>query len=60
MGRYDLQEFADPECPICQGSGRWVDYSEDEWGMVCYIRCECTYENDPNFDKEKFKEENKI
>jgi len=38
----DMIPLADPNCPICRGNGRWPDYSEDEWGMVMYIRCDCT------------------
>lgn len=44
----DLKEYADPNCKKCGGRGRYKDYSEDEWGMVNYIRCPCTNGEEKN------------
>lgn len=48
----DLKDFADPNCPKCCGLGRYADYSEDEWGMVMWIKCDCVkkaeMKNDPS------------
>ena len=38
----DLKAEANPKCHKCGGKGRYADYSEDEWGMVMWIRCPCT------------------
>lgn len=37
----DLKHLADPNCRECRGRGRYPDYSEDERGMVMWIKCDC-------------------
>lgn len=54
---YDLKKYANPNCEVCNGNGRYVDSSEDEWGMVLYVRCDCTKGNDPNYNPNKVKKE---
>jgi len=55
----DLKEYADPDCKRCGGCGRYKDYSEDEWGMVLYIRCPCTTKEE-NIKKARNKTRKKV
>lgn len=41
-GKRDCAKLKDPNCTKCNKDGRVPDYSEDEWGMVMYLPCECT------------------
>lgn len=60
MDRFDdLCHLADPNCKRCRGKGRWKDDSEDEWGMVMWVKCECTEQPHvpPPTDDEVFEQE---
>lgn len=47
QGLRDCAKLRDPNCTKCNPeTGRIADHSEDEWGMVMYLPCECTQRPD--------------